>query len=82
MIFILSVIALCLSLGGNILINKQKKCGFVVWIMSNIAWIIVNLLGNPNYPQILMYCAYAVLNVLGWRTWTQNEQNVIGETNE
>ena len=66
---IVSVISLILSLCGNILINHKKKIGFIVWILSNISWIIVNFMGDPNYPQILMYVVYLILNIIGYCRW-------------
>lgn len=70
---IMSVISLILSLLGNILINHKKKIGFIIWILSNISWIIVNLLGEPNYPQILMYIVYLILNIIGYCKWSKKK---------
>ncbi len=67
---IISTIALLLSLLGNILINFKKKIGYIIWIASNIAWIAVNLISTqPNYPQIIMYLVYIVLNLQGYIHW-------------
>ena len=74
MILTLSIIALILSLVGNILVNYKKKLGFVIWISSNVFWIAVNFLGDVNYPQVIMYLIYAVLNVQGYINWSKKKE--------
>ncbi len=76
MILALSIIALILSLVGNVLVNYKKKLGFVIWISSNVFWIIVNFLGDVNYPQVIMYLIYAGLNVQGYMNWRKSEKKV------
>ena len=76
MILTLSIIALILSLVGNILVNYKKKLGFVIWISSNVFWIIVNFLGDVNYPQVIMYIVYAILNVQGYINWRKSEYEI------
>jgi nicotinamide riboside transporter PnuC len=71
MILALSIIALILSLTGNILVNYKKKLGFIIWISSNIFWIVVNFVGDKNYPQVIMYLIYAALNVQGYINWSK-----------
>lgn len=69
---ILSSIATILSILGNFLIIKKKKIGFISWIISNILWIIVNLISIPNIPQIIMFLVYTVISIYGWIKWKQN----------
>ena len=76
MILTLSIIALILSLIGNILVNYKKKLGFIIWISSNVFWIIVNFLGDVNYPQVIMYIVYAILNVQGYVNWQKSEYEI------
>ena len=75
MILTLSIIALILSLVGNILVNYKKKLGFVIWISSNVFWIIVNFMGDVNYPQVIMYIIYAILNIQGFINWSKKKEN-------
>jgi nicotinamide riboside transporter PnuC len=82
MILTLSIIALILSLIGNILVNYKKKLGFIIWISSNVFWIVVNFMGDVNYPQVIMYLVYAVLNVQGYVNWSRSEKKVKLETIE
>ena len=74
MILTLSIIALVLSLVGNILVNYKRKLGFIIWISSNVFWIVVNFMGEMNYPQVIMYIVYAILNVQGYINWSKNKE--------
>ena len=75
-VLILSILGSVLSLGGNILIARKKRIGWLTWIGGNLAWILVNFLGTMNVPMVLMYVAYFVTNVIGYREW-QREADVI-----
>ena len=70
---IMSFVALVLSLAGNALINFRKRIGFFVWILSNVAWIAVNMMGTPNWSQIAMFVVYMAMNVHGWVSWGKDE---------
>ena len=71
---VLSVIALVLSLTGNILINYKKRIGYIVWISSNVAWIAVNITGQFNIPMVIMYVVYMILNIQGFILWGRNNK--------
>ena len=66
---IVSFVALALSLSGSALINFRRRVGFPVWIASNVAWIVVNMMGTPNWSQIAMFVVYMAMNVHGWIKW-------------
>lgn len=70
----LSILSLILSLTGNILVNYKMRYGFIVWIASNFSWIAVNLVGETNWPQIIMFVIYAGLNVQGFIIWSKKKQ--------
>lgn len=74
MIDAFSVTALILSLAGNLLINYKKRIGFIVWLLSNILWIAVNLLGKPNVSQIIMFVVYIGFNVHGFLNWRKRQE--------
>jgi len=74
MVLFLSIVALILSLVGNILVNYKNKTGFIIWILSNIFWIIINFLSEVNYPQVLMYLIYTTLNVQGLMLWKKKKK--------
>lgn len=78
MILTLSIIALIFSLVGNILVNFKKKLGFIIWTISNVFWIVVNFIGDMNYPQVIMYLVYAGLNVQGYVNWSRSKINKKG----
>lgn len=71
MIDIISAIATICSLYGNYLVIKKNKFGFVIWLISNILWILINFIGVLNISQVIMFVIYGVLNVYGWIKWKQ-----------
>lgn len=75
MVFTISTIALIFALTGNILVNFRKKLGFVIWTLSNILWIAVNLLGTLNIPQVIMYLVYITLNIQGFIVWSRKDKS-------
>ncbi len=70
----MSIIAAILSITGNLLVNKKRKSGFVVWTAANVLWVRVAFL-TPNYPQALMFLVYSALNVMGFLEWSGDENN-------
>lgn len=74
MIIFLSVIALILSLMGNVMLNFKNKFGYIVWILSNVLWIAINYLDHLNVPQVIMYLTYTLLNVHGFIRWSRNDK--------
>lgn len=73
MITVLSVLALIMSLTGNILINCKRRFGYIVWIVSNVLWIIINFTDHLNMSQVIMYLVYTVLNIQGYILWSKKK---------
>lgn len=71
MIDIISAIATICSLYGNYLVIKKNKFGFVIWLISNILWILINFIGVLNISQVIMFIIYGILNIYGWIKWKQ-----------
>lgn len=71
MIDIISAIATICSLYGNYLVIKKNKFGFVIWLISNILWILINFIGVLNISQVIMFVIYGILNVYVWIKWKQ-----------
>ena len=71
MIDIISAIATICSLYGNYLVIKKNKFGFVIWLISNILWILINFIGVLNISQVIMFVIYGILNIYGWIKWKQ-----------
>ena len=76
MILFLSILGSVFSLGGNVLIARKRRSGWLVWIAGNITWILVNFLGEMNVPMVVMYVAYFIINVMGYRQW-QREADIV-----
>lgn len=71
MIDTISAIATICSLYGNYLVIKKNKFGFVIWLISNILWVLINFIGVLNISQVIMFVIYGILNVYGWIKWKQ-----------
>jgi len=69
LVLILSILGFIFSIGGNVLIILKKRSGWLAWIVGNFLWIAVNLITEPNYPMILMYIVYFIINVCGFVKW-------------
>lgn len=74
MVLFLSILGMLFSLGGNLLLIKKKKSGWLTWIIGNLLWIIVNFIGELNIPMVLMYIVYFIINVCGYIEWTKKEK--------
>lgn len=70
---ILTYIALGFSLIGNILVNNQKKSGYVFWIIANLMWIIFAIYSNIP-AQLIMFIVYTVLSIHGFSKWKAIEK--------
>lgn len=66
---VLSIFGLVSTISGNVLINFRRRIGFLVWIIGNVLWILVNVFGTFNVFMVIMYVLYAALNVDGWIRW-------------
>lgn len=68
-VYALSILGTISSLLGNILIIMKKRSGWAVWIIGNICWILYNVFGDFNFPMVLMYAVYFVINISGFIRW-------------
>ena len=76
MVGVLSFMALVSSLAGNALVNYRVRNGFLVWIVSNVLWILVNVAGDMNVCQVLMFVVYMCLNVQGYVLWGRKNERL------
>ena len=70
-----SNIALVLSLAGQVLIAKKSRLAFPMWILSNVCWIAINIMGTFNVQQVIMYVVYTGINLYSWYSWIKEEKN-------
>ena len=75
LILALSVLGTIFSLGGNILIILRKRVGWIAWIIGNLLWIAVNILGAFNLPMVIMYLVYLVVNLVGFIRWKDKPES-------
>ena len=75
LILVLSILGAIFSLGGNILIMLKKRSGWIAWIIGNILWIMTNFLSVINWPMVIMYLVYMIINIIGFFRWKKTDKN-------
>lgn len=75
LILILSILGALFSLGGNILIILKKRSGWLAWIIGNIFWITTNFLSVINWPMVIMYLVYMIINIIGFFRWKKVDKS-------
>ena len=49
--------------------------GWLAWMIGNVLWIVVNILGEFNLPMVIMYLVYFIINVIGFIRWKDKTEN-------
>lgn len=62
-----------LSILGTVLNIKKKKICFVIWLFTNLAWFIYDLMTN-NYPQAALFGVYTLLSIWGIYEWRKTKR--------
>lgn len=66
--FISSWIFVCIALYGTYLNAEQDRRGFYLWIVSNIAFALINA-HSGMYAQSFLFSMYAALAIRGLIVW-------------
>ena len=70
--FILAV----LTIIGAVLVNYKRSEGFLIWIVTNTAWVFVDFVkGIPE--QSVVYIFFIFTAIHGWFLWNQGKQQTI-----
>jgi nicotinamide riboside transporter PnuC len=56
------------SIFGAILNSRKNKYGFVVWGLTNCAWLAVDFY-KGIYAQSFLYLVFIGINIYGWHMW-------------
>lgn len=57
-----------LSIAGVVLNVRRDRCGFLLWMIANIGWMIIDFM-QGLYAQAFLFCIYFVLSFWGWVSW-------------
>ena len=68
-VLLVSTLGSIFSLAGNIFIILKKRVGWLLWIIGNLLWILYNFLSEFNFPMVLMYLVYMIINITGFIKW-------------
>jgi len=61
---------------GTILNAKQIRFGFILWMLTNGAFVIYNIY-IKSYPQAALFFVYFGLAIYGWRSWGKAKKEVV-----
>ena len=62
------------ALAGNYFVIKKNRWGFMIWFVTNWAWIVYDI-HKEAHAQAAMMFIYAGLAAWGWFEWKPNQQN-------
>lgn len=57
-----------IAISGNFYIIKKNPFGFVLWVISNILFIVYNLYKESN-AQAFLFFVYGLFAIYGWVEW-------------
>lgn len=65
-------IAMVLSLIGAALNVKMIRLGFLVWILSNVLWIWIDIVKEIP-QQAIVFVVYTAISIWGWISWGRKD---------
>ena len=75
---VFNVIIAVITIAGAILINYKRPEGFLLWIVSNAAWIYIDFVkGIPE--QSIVYVFFFFTSIQGWFLWRTGTKQPIKE---
>ncbi len=61
-----------LSIVGVILNIKKHKSCFIIWLFTNLSWMVYDFIIGA-YAQSALFAVYAILAVYGLLEWTKQK---------
>ena len=58
---------------GTFLNAKQIRFGFVIWMITNLVFVVNNVY-IKSYPQAALFGVYFVLALYGWVSWGKEKK--------
>lgn len=77
---ILTYVMMVIALVGSYLNAKQRREGFLLWMITNGFWIIHNL-AVSEIAQAILYAANMVIAIMGFINWKKDKIGSIEENN-
>ena len=59
------------GIGCFLNIKKRKEC-FIIWSISNMGFIYINVV-TKLYGQIIMWVIFTIINIYGYKKWSGEE---------
>jgi nicotinamide riboside transporter PnuC len=64
-----------LSLLGTYLNIKKNKLCFIIWIVTNVSFAIINMYIDM-YSQSAVFIIFAILSIYGYLKWKEEDETV------
>ncbi len=62
-----------LALTGTVLNANRNKYGFILWLITNMYWTVIDF-KTGLYAQSALFFAYTILAIKGIITWSKKEK--------
>jgi hypothetical protein len=62
------------SIIGTVANIYKKQWCFVIWLFTNSAWLVIDLMAGL-YAQSVLFAVYIALSVMGLAKWGKKKQN-------
>ena len=77
---ILTYVMMVIALFGSYLNAKQRREGYLLWMLTNGFWIIHNL-AVSEFAQAILYLANMVISIMGFVNWKKSNNGNSGNNN-
>ena len=74
MVTAIGYVALALNVGGNMLLAHKNIWGWVVRIVTNVAWITYASQIEGGDPMVANHAVFFMINMYGLRKWRTKEK--------
>ena len=58
---------------GTYLNAKQKRSGFIIWMITDFIFMIYNII-IKSYAQATLFFVYVALGIFGWLHWGKKKE--------
>jgi nicotinamide riboside transporter PnuC len=69
---IILYILIAMGLIGQVLITKNKRSGYLLWVIADIAWAIFNFSQGKTlgaFEQGILWSVYFIISLWGYLIW-------------
>ncbi len=76
MVEVIGYTAFGLSGAGNLMLARRNVWGWIVRLVTNIAWIAYALQVTGGDPMVANHAAFFAINIYGFRAWRRQQERL------